>query len=52
MNLANIVPETLGEDGDPLDILVLMMLQSYKIRDGRSARSRPNRARIGGGTIG
>jgi hypothetical protein len=40
MNLANIVPATLGEDGDPLDILVLMILQSYQIRDGRSARSR------------
>ena len=51
MNLANIVPATLGEDGDPLDILVLMM-RSYHIRDGRSARSGPNRARIGSGTIG
>jgi hypothetical protein len=40
MNLANIVPATLGEDSDPLDILVLMMLQSHQIRDGRSARSR------------
>jgi hypothetical protein len=39
MNLANIVPATLGEDGDPLDILVLMMLHSYQMRDGRSARS-------------